>query len=603
MSAASGARPASRGIVGAMSLVASIPRRVALAAALAALLGGACAPSAPEGARSALLVTLDTTRADALTCLGGRAGLTPHLDALAAQGRLYTQARTSAPITLPAHASMLTGLYPIRHGARDNGRNPLPASATTLAELAAASGFQTAAFVSAAVLDAAYGLDQGFQTYVDPPRARQGSLSPEYVERPGEEVVADAVRWLKGRDASRPFLLWVHLFDAHAPYVPPPRFQARAGGDPYLGEVARVDAEVGVLLDALDELGLARETLVLVLGDHGEGRGDHGEATHGSFAYDATLHVPLIVRRPGDARAGEREDRVVSVVDVMPTVAAALGLRVPAGLDGVDLDAPGDDAGVYFETSYGFLHYGWAPISGWLEGGLKYVHDSDPQLFDVAADPREQRDVLARHPEAAARARKALASVAARPRLETADQADPALLASLRALGYATASAGGGEIPEPLDPSALPPARTRLDEVEAMARADREASAGRTAEAAELLAAVLADNPSNRTAAERRGTYLIAAGRCDEAEPIFEALIAEGTRTAEVYLNLGYCLQLNGRDDEAVERFLVAHELDPGNTSVLRNLVVVLTRLGRGADAARYQAELQAALAPAAGSR
>ena len=360
--------------------------------ALAAIGCSADPPAAPSekaaSKTSILLVTLDTTRADALGCLGGRPGVTPRLDALAREGVLYTQARTTAPVTLPAHASMFTGLYPIRHGARDNGRTPLPPEATTLAELAREAGLETAAFVAAAVLDDAWGLDQGFETYVDPTRPHDGSVSAMYVERSAEEVVGDALRWLRERDAGRPFLLWVHLFDPHAPYVPPPAFARQAGGDPYLGEVARADAGVGALLDELARQDLDDETLVVVVSDHGEGLGDHGEVTHGSLAYDTTLRVPLIVRHPDGRRAGTRSDEAASVVDVLPTVAAALGLEAPAGIDGVDLGEPLDGAerGIFFETSYGFLHYGWSPISGWLEGGLKYVHDACLLYTSDAAD-------------------------------------------------------------------------------------------------------------------------------------------------------------------------------------------------------------------------
>jgi hypothetical protein len=389
----------------------------------------------------------------------------------------------------------------------------------------------------------------------------------------------------------------VHLFDPHAPYVPPPAFARQAGGDPYLGEVARADAGVGALLDELARLDLDDETLVVVVSDHGEGLGDHGEVTHGSLAYDTTLRVPLIVRHPDGRRAGTRSDEAASVVDVLPTVAAALGLEAPAGIDGVDLGEPLDGAerGIFFETSYGFLHYGWSPISGWIEGGLKYVHDAEPQLFDVAANPAESRDLLRDRGADAERGRRGLATVASLPRLAPGSQGDPALMARLRALGYATAGADR-EIPDPLDPTALPAARRRLGELEVLARAGDVAGAGRPGEAAELLAGVLAENPRNRTAAERRATYLIAAGRCGEAVAVFETLVAEGSRTPEVFLNLGYCLQLAGRDEEAVEQFLVAHDLDPGNTSVLRNLVVVLRRLGRQAEAQRFQALFESAV-------
>jgi len=590
-----------------MELLKHAHRRPSPAVALVLVgLTSACSGSeAGRALRSALIVTLDTTRADALTCLGGREGVSPRLDALAREGVLYTNARTTAPITLPAHASMFTGLYPIRHSARDNGRTPLPASAVTLAELAAAAGLDTAAFVAAAVLDDAYGLDQGFATYVDPTRPHDSSILGLYVERPAEDVVTDAVRWLRSRRPDRPFLLWVHLFDPHAPYLPPPSFLRQAGGNPYLGEVARADAAVGQLLDALAELERERDTLVLVVGDHGEGLGQHGEATHGSLAYDSTLRVPLIVRNPSGRRGGSRCDDLVSVVDVLPTVAAALDLSLPAGVDGVDLlHVPADPArGLYFETCYGFLHYGWSPIAGWIEGGIKYLHDAAPQLFDVVADAGERRDLAGLRAADIQRARAGIAAVAALPRLEPEETADPALLPGLRALGYAAAVADEEQIPHPLAPTTFPPARARLEELMELARAAEAAKQGRPGEAAELLAGLLLENPANRTAAENRATYLIADGRCEEAVPLFEGMIASGARSAETHLNLGYCLQLAGRDEEAVAHFLRAHELDAGNTSALRNLVVVLSRLGREEEAQRFRRLLDAAVPPPEGPR
>ncbi|NOT32330.1 MAG: sulfatase, partial [Planctomycetes bacterium] len=281
---------------------------------LLALALSACGHSA-EAPPSLLLLTLDTTNPEALGCYGGPRGLTPNLDRLAREGVLFEDARTVAPLTLPAHASLLTGLYPVRHTLRRNGETRLASEARTLAELAQEHGYLSAAFVAAVVLAPEFGLDQGFAHYDAPP-------TPENVEehllasRGADEIVARAVSWLDQHEPAQPFFLWLHLYDPHFPHDPAPEFLARAQGDPYLGEVAAMDAAIGTLLERLERDGRLANTLVVAAADHGEGRGRHGEETHGAFVFDSTLRIPLLARLPLCARAGERVRAPVSQVDV-----------------------------------------------------------------------------------------------------------------------------------------------------------------------------------------------------------------------------------------------------------------------------------------------
>ena len=252
-------------------------RRASLSV-LALALASACPGSDEPGGLSAVLITLDTTRDDAV----GAPGVTPHLDALARDGVRFERAYTVAPLTLPAHASMLTGLVPLRHGLRVNGAGALPLAASTLAEHAAAAGLRTGAIIGAVVLDGAFGLDQGFETYDVPPHGRQ-QRDTHFAMRTGAEVVELALAWLDEGDPRAPFFLWVHLWDPHAPYDAPAELAGRFPEHPYLDEVAAADAAVGTLIAGLTARGLMERTAILVVGDHGEAFGEHGELTHGTY--------------------------------------------------------------------------------------------------------------------------------------------------------------------------------------------------------------------------------------------------------------------------------------------------------------------------------
>ena len=286
--------------------------------AVGLLLPAACSPE--QRPPSAILITLDTMRADALGCYGQELRITPSLDVLASRGVVFENAMTSVPLTLPAHASALTGLYPPRHTVRINGETSLPRSAETLAERAREAGCRTAAFVGASVLDPGFGLDQGFEVYssVKVGGAHGHAHGHEGGQRPGTEVIREAITWLRSLESDEPFFLWIHLFGAHDPYEPDELFRAPPGVHPYYGDVAMTDACVGGLLGWLDEVELIDEVNVLVVGDHGEALGQHGEATHGDYVYEPTMRIPLILAGPG-IPAGERRTDLVSIVDVAPT--------------------------------------------------------------------------------------------------------------------------------------------------------------------------------------------------------------------------------------------------------------------------------------------
>ncbi|TAH38278.1 MAG: tetratricopeptide repeat protein [Planctomycetota bacterium] len=569
--------------------------------------GAGAAGPPPARPRSALVITLDTTRADALGCYGGKDGVTPNLDALARESVLYEQARAVAPLTLPSHISMFTGLYPPRHSVRTNSLMALPAAATTLAERAAGAGFQTSAFVAALVLDGAYGLSQGFRNYTQPLRKQQSALRIK--DTPAANVVRAATQWLRQTDRSRPFLLWVHLFDPHEPYEPSEEFLNQAGGDPYLGEVAATDAAVGYLLGKLREMDRMDETMVVVIADHGEGRGDHGELTHSTLCYDTTLLVPLLVRYPDGWGAGTRARDVVSGVDVYPTLIEALGLGDPGDVDGVSLFGrrPPPGRGVYFETYDGFLSYGWSPLTGWADERGKYLHSSQPELFDVRDDPHESRNLVAERQEDAVRYRERLSALAQRPAFEaTRGAVDPALLEAVQSLGYTGAGDVDSELPDPLDTRGLPSPQSRLNELYRFYAASTAGEQGKFDEAVRLLQQVVDQNPRNATAMDLLGYFLNQSRRFQDAITVLEKLQALGPpERHSMHTNFGHAYEELGDELKALQHYERAAQLSPNGPLVLGDWARMLEKTGQAPAAAAVRAridELTRAPRPSAAS-
>ncbi len=394
---------------------------------------------------SVLLVTLDTTRADRLGCYGFANAATPNLDALAAEGVLFEQAYTVAPITLPSHVSILTGALPLRHGVRDNRGFEVPESMATLAEALRSAGYRTGAFLAAFPLSAKFGLDQGFEVYDD----RFDTAAEhrfEFPERRAEEVVAEAEAWLTALDTRDPFFGWVHLFDPHEAYRPPEPFASRFAEDPYQGEIAYLDRALGRLLEVLESRGRADDTLVIVVADHGEGLGEHEERNHVTLVYNSTVRVPMLMRGP-ELPHGRRIPQTVRTIDLVPTVTDLLGL--PGLPDAVgrslaevwqNTDAPSRPA--YFESYWPQLQQGWSPLRGLVHGRWKIIEApgaGTTELYDVLADPGELDDLAAREPDRLAEMQRRLAELRERSpeTLSTARRVTPEDLQALQRLGYA----------------------------------------------------------------------------------------------------------------------------------------------------------------------
>ena len=357
-----------------------------------------------------VVITLDTTRADYLSAYGSTRVWTPNLDRLAYDGIVFEQAVSVAPLTLPAHCSLFTGLLPQRHGVRDNADGPLKPEHETLPALLRARGYRTSAFVGSTVLQADRGLARGFDVYSD--GAPADRWTPRRPDRPADAVIDEAVEWL-GRNHGSPLFMWVHLNDAHAPYEPPEPYQSLYPHDPYAGEIAFADSQLGRLLDALEARGLLNRSAIIVAGDHGESLGEHGENEHGMFVYQSVVRVPLIVRVPG-IRA-RRVSALARLVDVMPTATELAGMEATR-VDGVSLlplltgAAKSLKIDAYSESLYP-ARFGWSPVRALRDERFKLIDAPRPELYDLDNDPGEQINLYEERPSVAAALAKRIADL------------------------------------------------------------------------------------------------------------------------------------------------------------------------------------------------
>ncbi len=586
-----------------------LPRlAVAAASAIALTLGGSLAWlvfGGGAGAWNVLLVTLDTTRADHLGAYGYAHADTPAIDALAAQGVRYARCYSAAPLTLPSHATILTGLLPPRHGVHANGVQILAEEAVTLAEILAGQGYRTGAVVAAFVLDGRFGLRQGFQHYDDDLAAGSRPSRYGYAMRDARQVTDAALSWLREK-TRRPFFLWVHYFDPHAPYEPPgfdPASLRVPYRTPYDAEIEFVDSQLKRLLDFLGETGAAERTLVVLSADHGEALWDHGELTHGLFAYDATLLVPLIVRFPDQRLAGTAIAEPVSLADLMPGVLTWIGRAVPEGLDGRPLRleedgaadaAPGDQL-LYFENEGPAHLFGWSPLRGVVAGRHKLIRAPEPELYDLLEDPYETQNLY--HPEEARsralleRFQVRMEELEALPRLGAAEaDLSEESRARLRALHYADAGdpspgPGSWRHPRGTDPKRMVPVYHKVET--ALSLIDQE----RVQEGVEiLLEVVTSDDPGNR-----RALSVLAdlAANDEAARPrAIEGLwdfarrgSADRVFALSVRFRLGVALAQEQRFAEAIEALRLAQEIDPARPLVHYHLGLAYEASGRPEEA------------------
>ena len=557
-------------------------------------------PAALSGG-NLLLVTIDTLRADRVTT-----SLAPNFTRLAARGHVFRTAYTHAPLTLPSHASILTGLLPPAHGVRGNGTYRLDASHLTLAERLRQRGYRTGAFVGAFVLDSRFGLGQGFDRYAGVDDDRSFAADFGFAQRRAPDVLNPAADWIQGPAAAdQPWFAWVHVFDPHAPYDAP----GAPAQEGYDGEVRFVDRAVGEFLERLDKGGALARTVVMLTADHGESLGEHGESTHGLFTYDATMRVPLVIAGP-QLGAGIH-DAPASLIDLVPTALDVLGLPADPALPGRSLrPGAGEARPVYLEAMDGWLTAGAAPVAAVVQDNWKLIETPLPELYDLASDPRETNNLIAASADRVRRLRTILPALAAGSAAAAPLGLDPTAQARLRSLGYASgvARAPGAGFAERDDPKRVLPLYERflalladgardlaglraIVEARPAFEAARLAAAsilietGRAGEAVSLLEGSAMAADASIAMRERLGAAYLAAGRPDRAVAILEQVAAGGAASADAWNALGVSRAQLGRHTDARAAFDTALGLAPDAARIAFNRALARLESGDRAGA------------------
>jgi choline-sulfatase len=541
-----------------------------------------------------LLITLDTTRADRLGCYGYEPARTPTLDDLARKGVLFANAYCPVPLTLPSHASILTGLNPFSHGVHNNGTYALGEEQRTLAEILRERGMATAAFTASFSVDSRFGLGQGFDVYDD---SFQGDIpfKPVNSERRADDVFASFSAWLE-KNAPARFFAWVHFFDPHLPYAPPPDLAQDFLDRPYDGEIAAMDRAIGRIVEALREKNILDRTLIILAGDHGEALGEKGESGHGVFLYEMSVRVPLIFYAGERLPAGTTVDPRVRLIDIVPTVLDLLAVNPPGDLEGESLipyiekraTKPLDS---YLETFYPRENHGWAELTGLVSGEWKYIEAPRPELYHLGRDPEETSNLVAEEKETAAGMKRALEDMirgaAGGPKAGRSLTAeDEERLRSLGYIQFAGKGTGGG--PDPKD---------KIEEMKLYQEAQRfefEGNFRAAEELSERLLALSPDIPSSYV------NLALAQARLQKFEAAVETLKTGVERIpgSEILLSrLGHTYLVTNRTADALETMQKVLEIDPDNVDALTACAVILGNWGQR-DSARAYLERALAVEP-----
>lgn len=525
--------------------------------------------------RNVLVITIDTTRADHIGCYGFHLARTPVIDQMAAEGVRAANAVSSAPITMPSHSSIFTGLYPLAHGVRDNGAYALGEDAVTLAERLRSTGYTTHAFVSALVLNRRYNLNQGFESYDDDLWSEEDPKLFMIRSRRAPKTADRFLSWLEGwnKTKSKPFFTWIHFFDPHQPYHPDP-MDVPLAASTYDAEITGVDRAIGRIVDKLREDNLLDNTLLVITADHGESLGEHGEPTHAIFVYDATVRVPLIIRAPWLLKPGVYEAPVRSV-DIMPTILDGLGMAAPKAIDGRSLLAAlqGKEAAPqlpqYSESLLSEVGFGMAPLFAIRDGGYKFIRAPRPELYDLRNDPHELHNLVAQQPRVAARLNGELSQLmqeserhaikaAANPMTKETEE-------SLQALGY-LAPHGERNAMQGIDPKDGLPLHNKLEE------ARHFAQRGKWAESEKLLLEIAAVTPRNVSALNVLGLIGVKTADLVKARKYYTQSLAIDPSQFRVHGVLGGLALAEGKLDEATREFKVSLQENPHFAESMANL-------------------------------
>jgi arylsulfatase A-like enzyme/Tfp pilus assembly protein PilF len=545
-------------------------KKIALALNLAALLalsGCSRRPNPDQNAADAniILITVDTLRADRLEPYGYGRVKTPWISRLAADGVLFHSAIAQVPLTLPSLCSILTGEYPATTGVRDNAGFVLQGEQTTLAEKLKAAGYETAAFVGSSVLKRGTGLAQGFDFYSDPEGGRRSVSGPEGVERRAEVVFREALQWIESPGRKK-FFVWIHVFDPHAPYQPPEPHASAYRDNPYDGEIAYVDSAMGGMVQASISHGWYEKSLIVFTSDHGESLGEHGEQFHGFFLYDATLHVPLIVKLPRGQWSGRTVHDQARSVDIAPTILDLAALKPDASMQGESLRSrmagnPGPALEAYSETYFPYYHFRWSPLKSVRSSQYKYISAPTAELYDLKADARELKNLASDERVVASKFAEQLSAkypdLPAAP--STFREPESEAQERLRSLGYI----GSPRVIANAAPNNLPDPKNKIAVYNLLQKGLEEATRGSIDQSIRTLQSVLRQDDQIIDAHLSLGVNYAEQRRFAEAARSFQSTLALDERNVPATFNLALCYGQLGKWDQAIVGFQRTLELNP----------------------------------------
>jgi arylsulfatase A-like enzyme len=530
-------------------------------------------PANPKERPDILLISIDTLRADRLGCFGYRDAQTPHIDRLADEGVVFESATAPVPITLPSHASMLTGLIPPEHGVRLNSGYRLPESIRTLAEVLNENGYQTGGFIAGLPMVAANGLAQGFDFYDDELSRKSGADAPvKRNERWADAVLASAAKWLDSTDSNQPVFAFVHIFDPHRPYE---KAIPGSSTNSYDGEIAYVDRELGGFMSGLGKSSRWEGMLTVLTSDHGESLDEHGELTHGLFVYESTLHVPLIISRPGVIKP-RRVTTPVGIIDIPATILALAGLSGIAGESIVPFIENPDAQGrpIYFESLVSSLRCGWAPLRGIRIGHLKYISAPKPELYDLKTDPKEVQNLYTHRPDDAAHLAEQLAGID-EGHLAVTD-VDEETIEQLAGLGYISAT-----LADPSDGDRSVDPKDRIEVYERLQSAHRDYLARRYDEALGTMEAIESYFPQSPLFYLRYGDYAMRTGDWPLANSYYKKSVSNDPTNQTALFNLAVSYHKCGESEEGLRRFEAVLRINPDHMKARRCAGDLCVKLGR----------------------